>query len=245
MKKLKIKRLLFLLPLAAMFIMSACTTAQVELRMEYDKLTRAMINESGEEAYTTTAENNETKAVLTYIYAAAQTTKTMVTNFAGMEKAQIDAINPAFFLMQSVPEGESSQSLVTTFPYYIKDVKISVMTLGFKVTKTGDADMTADAHFMLTVTGTATDKDGNVLKDKDKKDITYSAIVILLNLNPAAPAPIEINLHKYKISADSQDIPVYNLIYDYKKIDGEWKITAVADSGKDVVPLDELMSLYS
>ncbi len=242
MKKFKLKKLLLLLPLAALFVFSGCMTPQVELRMEYDKMTIAMLS-SDAAAYSAVAGNGDVKAALDYIYETAQATKAMIIGFSQKTKAEIDAVNPGFFLMQSIPSGDANQSAVTEFPYYIKDVKLSVMTMGFKVTETDGTHMTADAHFMLTVTGTATDSAGNVKKDGSKKDITYTAMVILLDLMPVPAAPISLNLHWYKISNDSDPAPVYNLIYGYEKTGETWRITSAADSGKDIVTMEELAKL--
>lgn len=238
----RLKKILIFLPLIAVFAFAGCMTPQVEMRLEYDKMTLAMTDPADKSAeYAAPAANEKVKEILDFIYKAAHDTKAMVEGFAGMTETQIKAVNPAFMLMQSLPKDGQSQSLFTDYPYYVKDVKINVLTLGFLVTKISDTHNTADAHFMLTVSGVATDADGNILKDANKKDITYSATVMLLG-NPLAP--IGINLHWYKMSADSDDIPVYNLIYDYQKTGGDWKITAIADAPDKIVTMEELLAMY-
>lgn len=241
----KIKKLLLFVPLIAVLAFAGCMTPQVEIRMEYDKLTRAITAAEDKRAdYLAFAANDAAEAVLGYIYDTAKQAKTMVETFAGMEKSAIDGILPGFgnMLMQSVPKDGQSQSPVTEFPYYVKDVKISVMTFGFSVKSVSDTEKTAEAHFMLTVTGTALkSKDGEVLKDSGNKDITYTAMVFLPS-NPLAPAVI--NFHKYKVSADSDEKPVYNLIYDYVKTGGEWKIAGIKDGSSPVFPLEELAGAF-
>lgn len=239
----KIKRLFLFVPLIAALAFAGCMTAQVEIRMEYDKLTKAITaQEDKRDDYLAPAANDDVKAVLEYIYNVTKQTKEMVETFAGKEKSFIDGINPGFcaMFMQSVPKDGKNQSQVTEFPYYIKDVKISVMTFGLSVKNVSGTEKIAEALFMLSVTGTATDKDGVVLKHNNT-DITYTSMVILVSaFNPLAP--VVISFHKYKISADSKEIPVYNLIYDYAKIGGEWKINGIKDGDSEIYPLEELTS---
>jgi len=246
---MSLKKIAMFVPLLAALALAGCMTPQVELRMEYDKLVKAITAPvtTAEEAAVKRDEflspaDGGAKAVLEYIWAVAAQTKAAVEGFQGKTQDEIKAINPMFMLMQSVPKDGQSQS-AAEFPYYVKDVKVSLMTFGFAVKKDANNDSKeADAHFMLSVTGTAANKDGNVLKDANKKDITYTSMVILLNMSPDIPAPV-INLHKYRISKDSDEIPVYNLIFTYAKTNGEWKITGVKDSGKDALSVEEIMNL--
>lgn len=247
---MKFKKILFLIPIIAALAFAGCMTTQVELRLEYDKLVKAITAVDGrKEDFVPESAGEGAKAVLEYIWITTNNTKAMIENFQGMEQEQIAAVNPMFMLMSSVQKNGKSQS-TAEFPYYIKDIKISLITFGFKAEYNNRISAyQADAHFMLSVTGTAIDKDGNVLKDGKKNDITYTSTVILLNMNPAVPAP-EINLHRYKISEDANEIPVYNLVFfyygnlPYSKSKNEWKISSVEDGNPDtVLSLDEIANM--
>ena len=252
MKSLK-KLFLFASLLIIVLTFAGCMTVQVEIRQEYDKLTRVITAMKGaddtenRDEYCKPANNDDVKGILGYIWDKMAATKGMVETFAGKTKEEITAVNPLFSLMQSVLKDGQSQSAVTEFPYYIKDAKVSVMTMGFSAKNTSAPEYkTADAHFMFSVTGTAINENGAVLKDNRNNDITYTTMVILQELNPALPsAPIEnLSFHKYQISADSPEIPVYNLIYTYVKTGGEWKICEIKDSGIDSIPFEELAEYY-
>jgi len=201
-------------------------TPQVEIRQEYDKLVKAVSALENKDDFTANAEGGA-KDALDFIWKAAENTKNAIEAYAGKTDA------PPFTIMQNVPKDGQSQSAVTEFPYYVKDasISVSIMTFGFKVTNISADEKTADAHFMLSVSGTATDKDGNVLKTGNN-NITYTSMVMLL-ISP----PFPVSLHSYKVSADSDAIPVYNLIFNYIRKDGKWIINDIKDSGVDVFPI--------
>ena len=194
---MKMKKLVMLLPLLALLAFPGCMTAQVELRMEYDKLVKAITAGTDLDVrkaeFLNAAANDGAKGVLEYIWNTAQGTKAAV--------------------IEDVP-----------------DAKISLTTFGFKVTSISKTEKAADAHFMLSVSGT------------DVNGKAFTAPVMLINMNPAVTAP-SINLHWYKISNDSEKIPVYNLIFDYVKNGDNWKITGIKDSGKDALTIEELQEM--
>jgi len=247
----QLKKILLFALLIAAFAFSGCTTPQVEIRTEYDKLTKAITAGGDKRAdYLAPAGNENTEKILAYIWDKAYQAKEMIETLAGKDKGFIDSVNPMFMMMQSVPKDGQSQSLVTEFPYYIKDVKINVMTTGFSVNSGNSGYEIADVHFMLSVSAAAADKDGNILKHNNKA-VTYTSTVLLMGPDSdGQPAPIAINFHKYKVSADSPEIPVYNLFYHYGKLtsyiksDNECKIYGIYDSGTDVLTLQDLADFY-
>ena len=203
---MKLKKLAMLLPLLALFAFSGCMTAQVELRMEYDKLVKAITAETTTQEeidakkakFLATTSNDTAKDFLDYIWTTAQNAKAVAR--------------------QTVP-----------------DAKISLTTFGFKGEyNNATSNYQADAHFLLIITGT-----------------DYTAPVNLMNMNPEVAAPV-INFHWYSVSADSEKIPVYNLVFtyhgnppSYSKSKNEWKISGIKDSGVDTLTLDELQEMMA
>ena len=188
---MKLKKILMLLPLLAVFLFSGCMTAQVELRMEYDKLVKAITAETDKkDDFLKPAANDTAKAVLEYIWNAAHNAKAVAA-------------------LQNV-----------------SDAKISWTTFGFTVTNVSETEKTADAHFMLSLAGTG-----------------FTMPAIPLNPVMSAIPPIVANFHWYSVSADSEKVPVYNLIFDYVKDGGEWKISGIKDSGVDTLTLEELQEM--
>ena len=195
---MKLKKILIFLPLLAVFLFSGCMTTQVELRMEYDKLVKAITTETATQEETdakkagflAAASNDSAKDFLEYIWTAAHNAKTVAR--------------------QTVP-----------------DAKISLTTFGFKAEyNNATSNYQANAHFLLIITGT-----------------DYTAPVMLMNNN--------INFHWYNVSADSEKIPVYNLVFayaggslpSYSKSKNEWKISGIKDSGVDTLTLEELQEM--
>ena len=188
---MKIKVFIFLIPILVIFLFAGCMTPQVELRMEYDKLVKAITAEratlSSERKldFLKPAANDEVREVLEYIW----------TKTASMQ-TEADEI-------------------------------ISLTTFGFSVTNISKTEKTVSVHFVVSVVKA----DGPIP-------------VMLKNLDPSVTAP-EINLHWYRISNESDPVPVYNLIFSYVKDDLGWKISNLKDSGIDVLTVPELLQFTS